>query len=122
MRNFTICAKKKDSLEKSGNPTDETNTNAVHNKTPVLLQTAEILLGNPPQYNQKVKIRALFDSGSQRILMSERVTKILKINGEGQKNDSLNHFTNSGSKDSLVDSVKLNILPRFDNKNKSFEI
>ena len=48
LRNFTICAKKKDSLEKSGNPTDETNTNAVHNKTPVLLQTAEILLGNPP--------------------------------------------------------------------------
>ena len=54
--------------------------------------------------------------------MSERVTKILNITGEGKKNDSLNHFTNSGSKDSLVDSVKLNILPRFDNKNKSFEI
>ena len=40
LHNSAICTKKKDSLEKLGNPTDETNANAVHNKTPVLLQTA----------------------------------------------------------------------------------
>ena len=49
LHNSTICAKKKDSLEKSGNPADETNTNAVHNKTPVLLQTAEIPIETPPK-------------------------------------------------------------------------
>ena len=37
LHNSAICAKKKDRLEKSGNPTDETNPNAVHKKTPVLL-------------------------------------------------------------------------------------
>ena len=52
--NSAICNKKRNSLEKLGNRTNKTNTNAVHNKTPVLLQTAEILLGNPKN-NQIVK-------------------------------------------------------------------
>ena len=118
---FRNLCQKKDSLEKSGNHTNETNTNVVHNKIPVLLQTAEILIGNP-QNNQIVKVRALFDSGSQRTFISERVAKILKLTSEGKENISLNTFANSVSKDSLVDRVKLNILPRVDNENKSFEI
>ena len=121
LHNSTICTKKKDDLEKLGNPTDDTNTNAVHNKTSVLFQTAEILIGNP-QNNQIVKIRALFDSGSQRTFISERVTKILKLTSEGKENISLNTFANSESRNSFVDHVKLNILPRVDNKNKSYEI
>ena len=116
-----LYTKKKDSLEKSGNPTDETNTNTVLNKTPVLLQTAKLLIGNPKN-NQIVKIRALFDSGLERTFISERVTKILKLTRERKENISLNTFANSVSKDSLVDRVKLNILPRVENKNKSFEI
>ena len=112
---------RKDNLEKSGNPPDESNTNAVHNKTLVLLQTAEILIGNP-QNNQIVRMRAFFDSGSQRTFISERVTKIFKLASEGKENISLNTFANSVSKDSLVDRVKLNILPRADTENKSFEI
>ena len=115
LHNSAICTKKKDDLEKLGNPTDDTNTNAVHNKTSVLFQTAEILIGNP-QNNQIVKIRALFDSGSQRTFISERVTS------EGKENILLNTFVNSASRNSLVDHVKLNILPRVDNKNKSDEI
>ena len=51
-------------MEKLGNPTDETTTNAVPNKTHVLLQKAEILIDRNPQNNQIVKIRALFDSNS----------------------------------------------------------
>ena len=113
IRQFVL--RKKDDLEKLGNPTDDTNTNAVHNKTSVLFQTAEILIGNP-QNNQIVKIRALFDSGSQRTFISERVTS------EGKENILLNTFVNSASRNSLVDHVKLNILPRVDNKNKSDEI
>ena len=116
MHNSAICTKKKDSLEKSGNPTNGTNTNAVHNKTPVLLETIEILIGNS-QNNQIVKVRDLFDSGSQRTFISERVTKILKLISEVKENNSLNTFANNVSKDSLVDRVKLNILQRVDNEN-----
>ena len=64
----------------------------------------------------------MFDSGSQRTFISERVTKILKLTSEGKENILLNTFANIASKDSLVDRVKRNILPRFDNENKSFEI
>ena len=64
----------------------------------------------------------MFDSGSQRTFISERVTKILKLTSEGKENILLNTFANIVSKDSLVDRVKRNILPRFDNENKSFEI
>ena len=64
----------------------------------------------------------MFDSGSQITFVFERVTKVLKLTGEGKENISLNTFANSVSKDGLVDCVKLNILPRVDNKNKSFEI
>ena len=46
---------KKNSLEKSENPTDKSNTNVVHNKTPVLLQTAEILIGILPPPPKKKK-------------------------------------------------------------------
>ena len=85
------------------------------------MQTAEVLLGNPKN-NQIVKIRALFDSGSQRTFVSERVTKILKLTSEGKENIPLNTFANSVSMDSLVNRVKVNILLGFDNENKSFEI
>ena len=64
LHNSAICTKSKDRTEKLGNPTDETTTNAVHNKTHVLLQKAEILIDRNPQNNQIVKIRALFDSSS----------------------------------------------------------
>ena len=64
----------------------------------------------------------MFDSGSQRTFISERVTKVLKLTSEGKENILLNTFANIVSKDSLVDRVKDNILPRIDNENKSFEI
>ena len=64
----------------------------------------------------------MLDSGSQRTFISERVTKILKLTSEGEENILLNTFVNIVSKDSLVDRVKRNILPRIDNENKSFEI
>ena len=64
----------------------------------------------------------MFDSGSQRTFISERVTKILKLTSEGEENILLNTFVNIVSKDSLVDRVKRNILPRIDSENKSFEI
>ena len=64
LHNSAICTKNKDRMEKLGNPTDETTTNAVPNKTHVLLQKAEILIDRNPQNNQIVKIRALFDSSS----------------------------------------------------------
>ena len=64
----------------------------------------------------------MFDSGSQRTFISERVTKILKLTSEREENILLNTFVNIVSKDSLVDRVKRNILPRIDNENKSFEI
>ena len=64
----------------------------------------------------------MFDSGSQRTFISERVTKVLKLTSEGKENILLNTFANIVSKDSLVDRVKHNILSRIDNENKSFEI
>ena len=64
----------------------------------------------------------MFDSGSQRTFISERVTKVLKLTSEGKENILLNTFANIVSKDSIVDRVKHNILPRIDNENKSFEI
>ena len=75
-----------------------------------------------PKNNQMLKIRALFDSGSQRTFISERVTKILKLTSERKENVSLNTFANSLSKDSLANRVKLNILPRVDSEKKSFDI
>ena len=75
-----------------------------------------------PKNNQISKIRALFDSGSQRTFISERVTKILKLTSERKENVSLNTFANSLSKDSLANRVKLNILPRVDSEKKSFDI
>ena len=75
-----------------------------------------------PKNNQILKIRALFDSGSQRTFISERVTKILKLTSERKENVSLNTFANSLSKDSLANRVKLNILPRVDSEKKSFDI
>ena len=64
----------------------------------------------------------MFDSGSQRTFVSERVTKTLKLTSEGKENIPLNTFANSVSMDSLVNRVKVNILLGFDNENKSFEI
>lgn len=58
------------------------------------------------------QIRVLFDSGSQRTFISERVTKILRLTSEKKENILLNTFPNS----------VFNILPRVDNENKSFEI
>lgn len=58
------------------------------------------------------QIRVLFDLGSQRTFISERVTKILRLTSEKKENILLNTFPNS----------VFNILPRVDNENKSFEI
>lgn len=58
------------------------------------------------------QIRVLFDSGSQRTFISERVTKILRLTSEKKENILLNTFPNS----------VFNILSRVDNENKSFEI
>ena len=64
----------------------------------------------------------MFDSGSQRTFISERVMKILKLISERKENVLLNTFANSLSKDSLANRVKLNILPRVDSEKKSFDI
>ena len=62
-----------------------------------------------PGMKNEVKIKTLFDSGSQRMYMSNRVIKILNLKIESTETMSINTFRNT-SKTSLVDQVKFSLF------------
>ena len=113
LHNSAICNKR----QKGENPNPiSTNVHHAQGNVSVLLQTAEITLTDPGMKNE-VKIKALFDSGSQRTYMSNRVRKILNLKTESTETMSINTFGNTTSKTSLVDQVKFLIKTK---SHKSF--
>ena len=60
----------------------ESATSAMHvsSSMHVFLQTAQVLLSKPGlEGTQKLNIRAIFDTGAQRLYVSQRVVDLLKL-------------------------------------------
>ena len=57
---------------------------SIHGKA-ILLQTARAVIFNPMKPKQTLKVRFLFDSGSQRSYMTDRVMKLLQLKSSGEQ-------------------------------------
>ena len=87
-------------------------------KNLVILQTSDFILFN--DFNEKeVRIKALFDSGSQRSYISKRVHNILSPEIKNKEKIKANTFSNNKSKEKISDYVKLSV--KTEKENKSFE-
>ena len=87
-------------------------------KNLVILQTSDVILFN--DFNEKeVRIKALFDSGSQRSYISKRVHNILSPEIKNKEKIKANTFSNNNSKEKISDHVKLFV--KTEKENKSFE-
>ena len=99
--NSSVCETRK--IQKiSGNAQ---STNLVNNKTFVLLQRADVILFK--DFNQKeVRIKSLFDRGSQRSYVSKRVQNILSPEIISKERIETNAFNNNSSKKEISDYAK----------------
>ena len=87
-------------------------------KNLVVLQTSDVILFN--DFNeQEVRIKALFDSGSQRSYISKHVHKILSPEIKNKEKIKANTFSSNKSKEKISDYVKLSV--KTEKENKSFE-
>ena len=77
----------------------------VQSNSNILLQTAEVILENPSNSQRSLKVKALFDSGSQRTYVSEKVKNALNLNTESKENVNIATFGNSKSTPQIIDRV-----------------
>ena len=94
---------------------DSPQTAATHyvqtESAPVLLQTADIMLFNG---KNKLKVKALFDNGSQRSYITTRASKCLKLPCESSDTISINTFGSTTSKVQTINKVKFSAKTKND--------
>ena len=110
--NSAICAQRstKPKLEKDDSPNEFTKTCHVKEniKSTILLQTAETIIENPVTSKQ-VKIKMLFDSGSQRTYISNRIKNFLNLKPESTEQVDVSTFGNPKTNSQSLDIVKINL-------------
>jgi len=106
--NSAICDRKK----------DESSTNCVSEFSTILLQTAILCIVNPKN-NKTMKVKVLFDQGSQRSYVSKKVKDQLMLNVIGKEHLSINTFGNSKTKSSVLEKVSFRLN---NNKKESFDM
>ena len=75
MHNSAICTNRNNRGKTNQN---ETTTNYASNFSSILLPTADIILENPLT-KKEVRVKALFDQGSQRTYVTQRVKNVLQL-------------------------------------------
>ena len=122
LHNSAICPQRSGGSPKNNQDTPQSQTlNCnVHESSPkikanVFLQTADVIVENPLNSKQ-VKVKVLFDSGSQRTYVSDRIKNFLNITPERSENVNISTFGNTNSDIKTVDIVKLNLLTQSNEK------
>ena len=93
LHNAAICENKITKKYMAENSEINSSTNYSANSSCALLQTAEIILVNLVN-NREIKVKTLFDLGSQRSCITDRVKSFLKLIPTIHKNMSISTFRN----------------------------
>ena len=118
MHNSSICNNRDKNSETKPDENNKVSTNCASNISSVVLQTAEILVENPINKKQ-VKVKVLFDQGSQKSYLTQRIKRVLSLNPVGCENISISTFGNEVPERSRLDRVIINLKNK---ENKIFEI
>ena len=127
MHNSAICYNKNKSTkteEKEKNETEtqidknETAANCASSISSILLQTAEIIVENPLN-KKEVRVKILFDQGSQSSYITKRIKNILDLKPYSKESISISTFGNTKYKQNCLEKVSLNSK---NNSNDSFSI
>ena len=105
------------SVESEGNSQNDVTTAHAKGNPAVLLQTADILLKNSSN-KRELKVKALFDSGSQRTYITERVCKFLDLPTEKTESININIFGSKQADQSIVKNVKVTAVTNKKNELK----
>ena len=84
----------------------------------VLLQTAS-LIAEGITCEIQIKVKVLFDQGSQRSYITKRVKDLLKLKGVSKESICINTFGDTKSENSILENVLMKLKK---DKNETFEI
>lgn len=103
--------------ERDGDSQNDVTTTHAKGNSAVLLQTADVLLKNTNN-NRELKIKALFDSGSQRTYITERARNFLDLPTEKTETININTFGSKQATSSIVKNVNVTAVTNKKNELK----
>ena len=104
--------------------TKEVSNLHVNSAKSILLQTAQAIIYSPVNPQRRIVVRLIFDSGSQRSYVSERVRRYLDLPVIAKEQITIKTFGNSDGKTEILESVRIGIQDnwRENSQKKSLEI
>ncbi|XP_065059138.1 uncharacterized protein LOC135686755 [Rhopilema esculentum] len=97
----------------SGTHREETTNCFVESKPSILLQTAQAEVYNPANPGRKIIARIIFDSGSHRSYITERLRNYLKLPAVAEEHVCLKTFGKSVGKSETLDVAQLVVQDTF---------
>ena len=110
--------------QEKSSETKEVSNLHVNLTTSILLQTAQAIIYNPVNPLRRIVARIIFDSGSQRSYVSERVRRYLDLPVTAKEQVTIKTFGNGDGKTEILESVHIGIQDswRENSQKKSLEI
>ena len=96
----------------------ESSTNFASDVSTVLSQTTDLIVEGTT-YEKQIKVKVLFDQGSQRSYVKKRVKDLLKLKGVSKESICINTFGDTKSKNPFSENALVKLK---NDKNETIEI